>query len=65
MYSNGSFQFDDLENLGYRCLALFFLFFFEEDVQSAYTTDCECIVTPSVLPYTGIDHCRLAKSVRF
>ena len=43
-----SFQFDALENLGYRCFALGF---FEEDVQAAFTTDCECCVTPSTVQY--------------
>ena len=43
-----SFQFDALENLGYRCFALGF---FEEDVQAAFTTDCECCVTQSTVQY--------------
>ena len=40
-----SFQFDELENLGYRSFALGF---FEENVQAAFTTDCECCVTPNI-----------------
>ena len=41
-------QFDDLERLGYRCLALGF---FEEDVQAASSTDCECCLTSSTVQY--------------
>ncbi len=41
-------QFDDLERLGYKGVALGF---FEEDVQAAFTTDCECVVNPTTVQY--------------
>ena len=42
------FQFEEMESLGYRCVALGF---FEEDVQAASTTDCACCVTPATVQY--------------
>lgn len=41
-------QFRELESLGYRALAFGF---FEQDVQTAYTTECSCAITPSVIDY--------------
>ena len=38
----------DLERLGYKVIALGF---FEEDVQAAFTTDCECVVNPTTVQY--------------
>ncbi len=37
-----------MEHLGYKCIALGF---FEEDVQAAFTTDCECVVNATTVQY--------------
>ena len=39
---------EDLEELGYKAAALGF---FVDDVQAAYTTNCACCITPSVVDY--------------
>ena len=41
-------QFRELESLGYRALAFGF---FEHNVQTVYTTECSCAITPSVIDY--------------
>ena len=41
-------QFEELERLGYRGIALGF---FEDDIQAAFTHDCACCVTPSTVQY--------------
>ena len=46
--ANGVISVRCIGESGYRCFALEF---FEEYVQAAFTTDCECCVTPSTVQY--------------